>query len=50
MKCPFCGSEMKTIMHFEGGKNFAFHQCVKCHMKTHQKRIHFEEIKNEKPI
>ena len=50
MKCPFCGSEMKTIMHFESGKNFAFHQCVKCHIKTHQKRIHFEDLKNEKYV
>ena len=45
MKCPKCGNDMKTIMRFEEGKNFAFHECKKCHIKTHQKRIHFEEVK-----
>jgi Zn ribbon nucleic-acid-binding protein len=48
MKCPRCKNEMKNVMHFEDGKNFAFHECKKCHTKTHQKRIHFEEVnKNE---
>ena len=45
MKCPKCKNEMKNVMHFEDGKNFAFHECKKCHTKTHKKRIHFEEMK-----
>lgn len=44
MKCPKCGNEMKNVMRFENGKNYAFHKCNKCHTKTHQKRIHFDEI------
>ena len=48
MKCPKCNNEMKNVMHFEDGKNFTFHLCEKCKMKTHQKRIHFEEIKKDK--
>ena len=47
MRCPRCNSEMKNIMHFENGKNFAFHECSKCYMRTHPKRIHFEEKNNE---
>lgn len=45
MKCPHCGNEMKNIMHFENGKQFAFHECRNCFTKTHQKRIHFEDLK-----
>ena len=44
MKCPRCKTEMKSVMHFEKGKNFAFHECKSCLAKTHQKRIHFEEM------
>lgn len=44
MICPNCKREMKTVMHFENGKSFAFHECKHCYTKTHQKRIHFEEI------
>lgn len=44
MKCPNCRKEMKNVMHFENGKNFAFHECRSCNIKTHQKRIHFDEI------
>lgn len=47
MRCPRCGSETKNVMHFEIGKSYAFHECSKCHAKTHQKRIHFEEVKDE---
>ena len=47
MKCPKCGTDTKTIMHFENGINFAFHECPKCHTKTHRKRIHFDEVENE---
>ena len=47
MKCPKCGEDTKIVMHFENGKNFAFHECSKCHTKTHRKRIHFEELKDE---
>ena len=47
MKCPKCGSEMKTVMRFEEGKSFAFNECKNCYTKTHNKRIHFEEINNE---
>lgn len=42
MKCPFCGNTMKNMMHFENSKNYAYHECPKCHTRTHQKRIHFE--------
>lgn len=45
MKCPLCGNTMKNMMHFEESKNFAFHQCNNCNTKTHQKRIHFEDLK-----
>lgn len=44
MKCPNCKKEMKTVLHFENGKSFAFHECKHCYTKTHQKRIHFEEL------
>lgn len=44
MRCPRCGNEMKIAMHFENGKDFAYHYCKKCQQKTHQKRIHYEEI------
>jgi Zn ribbon nucleic-acid-binding protein len=47
MKCPKCKNEMKTVMHFENGKTFAFHECKYCRTKTHQKRIHFEEIEEK---
>lgn len=49
MKCPKCNSEMKNVMCFESGRNYAFHKCNKCHTKTHKKRIHFEDLggKNE---
>ena len=35
---------MKNVMHFEKGKNFAYHQCINCPTQTHPKRIHFEEF------
>ena len=47
MKCPKCGNEMKNKMHFENGKEFAYHECTKCKQKTHQKRIHYEDIIKE---
>lgn len=49
MRCPKCNNEMKNVMRFEYGKSFAFHECERCHTKTHQKRIHFDEVerKNE---
>lgn len=47
MKCPNCNKEMKTVMHFENGKTFAFHECKHCRTKTHQKRIHFEELEGK---
>ena len=46
MICPNCKREMKTVMHFEQGKTFAFHECKHCRTKTHQKRIHFEELED----
>lgn len=49
MKCPKCKKEMKNVMHFEDGKNYAFHECEHCRTKTHKKRIHFDELdKKEK--
>ena len=47
MICPNCKKEMKTVMHFEQGKTFAFHKCKHCHTKTHQKRIHFEDLEEK---
>lgn len=47
MKCPRCNNEMINVMHFEKGKNFAFHECKKCNTYTHQKRIHFDELNNK---
>ena len=47
MKCPKCNNEMKIVMHFEDGKQFAFHKCDKCHMKTHKKRIHFDKLEKK---
>jgi hypothetical protein len=38
---------MKTIMHFEDGKEFAFHECPKCKTKTHQKRINYAQFEKE---
>ena len=43
MRCPRCNQEMKNVMHFETGKQYAYHECPKCKQPTHQKRIHFEE-------
>lgn len=45
MRCPNCNGEMKSVMHFESGKNYTFHECEKCHTQTHQKRIHFDDLK-----
>ena len=42
MLCPRCNKEMKNVMHFEPGKQYAYHLCPKCKQQTHQKRIHFE--------
>ena len=47
MICPNCKREMKTVMHFENGKSFVFHECKHCYTKTHQKRIHFEELEEK---
>lgn len=44
MRCPRCNREMKSAMHFEVGKQYAYHVCLKCRQQTHQKRIHFEEV------
>ena len=48
MICPMCGKTMKNIMHFEKDKNYAFHECPGCYVRTHKKRIHFEDVKEEK--
>ena len=45
MKCPNCNNDMKYVMHFEHRKAFAFHKCENCSIKTHRKRIHFNELK-----
>ena len=42
MRCPRCNQLMKNAMHFEPGKQYAYHMCPKCKQQTHQKRIHFE--------
>ena len=44
MRCPNCNSKMKNVMHFEKGKNFAYHQCINCPTQTRPKCIHFEEF------
>lgn len=46
MRCPRCNAEMKNIMHFEKGKNYAYHSCKRCNINTHKKRIHFNETEN----
>lgn len=48
MRCPRCGHEMNNVMHFEAGKDFAYHYCTKCQQKTHQKRIHYEAFEKDK--
>lgn len=47
MKCPRCGNDMKTMMHFEDGKDYAFHECSKCKTKTHQKRINYAQFEKD---
>ena len=47
MKCPKCGNEMKTIMHYELGKEYAFHECKSCKTKTHQKRINYKQFEKD---
>ena len=47
MKCPKCGNEMKNIIHFEEGKEYAFHECKICKTKTHQKRINYQQFEKE---
>ena len=48
MKCPKCGKEMSNMMHFESGKDYAYHSCKHCRKMTHRKRIHYEEFEREK--
>lgn len=50
MRCPMCGKIMKNIMHFEKDKNYAFHECPGCYVRTHKKRIHFEDVQNENKL
>lgn len=50
MKCPNCKNNMKNVMHFEHGKNYAFHECKNCRTQTHQKRIHFDELNNKENL
>ena len=45
-----CGKIMKNIMHFEKDKNYAFHECPGCYVRTHKKRIHFEDVQNENKL
>lgn len=47
MLCPKCNSVMKTKMHFEQDRNYQFHECKRCHERTKNKRIHFEDFLNE---
>ena len=44
MRCPRCGHEMSNVMHFEENKDYAYHSCKNCKERTHQKRIHYEEL------
>ena len=48
MKCPNCNNKMKDVIHFEKDRSYAYHKCNKCNTKTHKKRIHFEDIKENK--
>ena len=47
MLCPRCHSPMKNTMHFEQDRNCQFNECSKCHERTKQKRIHFEDVLKE---
>ena len=47
MLCPRCNKVMKTTMHFEQDKNYQYKECPKCHTKTKNKRIHFEDVLKE---
>ena len=43
MLCPKCGRAMKNVKHFEKNRSYQYNQCA-CTFKTHQKRIHFDEV------
>ena len=48
MLCSRCRDKMQNVMHFENDKNYAFHYCKRCNQPTHKKRIHFEELEQDK--
>lgn len=43
MICPKCLKKMKNVIHFEKDKSYMYHQCKKCNINTHKKRIHYDE-------
>lgn len=43
MLCPKCGRKMTNVKHFEKERRYQYNQC-ECTFKTHQKRIHFDEM------
>lgn len=48
MLCPRCRISMVGKKHFEKGRQWQYNECPKCYDKTKNKRIHFEDILNEK--
>lgn len=48
MLCPRCSVSMVGKKHFEKGRQWQYNECPKCYDKTKNKRIHFEDILNEK--
>lgn len=48
MLCSRCCISMVGKKHFEKGRQWQYNECPKCYDKTKNKRIHFEDILNEK--
>ena len=46
MLCPMCGRVMKNVMHYESGRSYQYNRC-ECTFKTHQKRIHYDEVETK---
>ena len=46
MLCPKCGKPMKNVKHYEAGRSYQYNRC-ECAMRTHQKRIHYEEVETK---
>jgi len=39
---------MSNVIHFERGKDYAFHMCKRCKQQTHKKRINYDALEKGK--